>query len=127
MTRLLADSLLILHFLWILFMLAGFPLAILLKITWLRILHSLGLGMYLLLAILDWYCPLTIAEEFFRRMEVPDFSYNGSFIGRWIESLIYIESWGAPLWIFRVLAALYLLVCISSWWWLPCPLIRKGE
>lgn len=119
MSALWADGLLALHLFWVLFMLVGFPLALLLHSRTLRLLHTLGLASYLLLAAFNWYCPLTLGEEFFRQQTEPGFSYQGSFLARWIERLIYVESWGAPLWIFRVLAGLYLAASVSSWWWWP--------
>ncbi len=121
-----ADGLLAMHFLWVLFMLLGFPLAVLLRSRGLRLVHALGLTSYILLAVLNWYCPLTIGEEFFRGQAAPDFSYQGSFLASWFERLIYVEHWGAPLWIFRVLAGLYLAVSLSSWWWWPARRARPG-
>ncbi len=112
-----ADGLLVLHFLWVVFMLVGFPLALLLKSPALRLAHSAGLSFYLALAVLGWYCPLTVAETYFRRLSQPDFTYHGSFLASWIERIIYVENWGAPLELFYVLAALYLMLCVSSWWW----------
>jgi hypothetical protein len=116
-TGMAADSLLVLHFLWVVFMLIGFPLALLLKSPILRLAHSVGLSSYLALALLGWYCPLTVAETYFRRLSQPDFTYPGSFLATWIERIIYVENWGAPLWLFQVLAVWYLTVCLSSWWW----------
>lgn len=112
-----ADSLLILHFLWVVFMLTGFPLALLLKSPGLRLAHALGLASYLLLAVLGWYCPLTVAETHFRRLSDPGFTYHGSFLAFWIERIIYVENWGAPLRLFQALAGAYLALCLSSWWW----------
>lgn len=127
MAKLMADILMFLHFLWVVFMLVGFPLAIYFKNNRLRLVHILGLTAYIFLAVVDWYCPLTLGEEYFRQMESPGFSYNGSFLAAWVGRLIYVEQWGAPLWIFRVLAGVYLLVCVSSWWWLPKAFFTKGQ
>ncbi|MEW6516458.1 MAG: DUF2784 family protein [candidate division FCPU426 bacterium] len=121
-----ADALLVLHFLWVVFMVSGFPLALLLKSRVLRLAHAAGLSSYLLLAACGWYCPLTVAETYFRRLSDPGFSYHGSFLGSWIERLIYVDNWGAPLWIFRLLAGLYLALCLSSWWWWQ-PGVRAGR
>jgi hypothetical protein len=117
MTRFAADALLVLHFAWVLFMVAGFPLAWALRSRALRLVHALGLGSYLALAVLGRLCPLTEWESALRQAADPAFSYHGSFLATWVERVIYVESWGAPLWIFRVLAALYLLGIVSSWWW----------
>ena len=119
MARIGADILLGLHFLWVLFMLLGFPLAWFLKSRRIRLWHALGLASYLLLAAVNWFCPLTLGEEVLRRQAEPDFTYHGSFLAGWMERLIYVETWGAPLWIFRLLAGIYLALIISSWWWWP--------
>ncbi len=122
MPRTAADFVLVLHFLWVLFMLVGFPLAWLLRSRGLRLVHALGLAAYLGLAVAGRLCPLTVAEEALRRSGGADFSYSGSFLAAWIQRLIYVETWHAPLWLFQVLAAGYLAVVLSSWWWWP----RRG-
>ncbi|MBN1596510.1 DUF2784 family protein [candidate division FCPU426 bacterium] len=120
-----ADILLYLHFIWVLFMLAGFWLALWWRLAWLRLLHFAGLLLYILLGVLGWYCPLTIGEEYFRQQAVPGFSYQGSFLASWVEKLIYVENWGAPLWLFRLLAGFYLVLCLTSWWWLPKDFFKR--
>lgn len=119
MARIGADILLGLHFLWVLFMLLGFPLAWFLRSRKIRLGHALGLASYLLLAAVNWFCPLTLGEEALRRLAEPGFTYQGSFLAGWLERLIYVENWGAPLWIFRLLAGIYLVLVVSSWWWWP--------
>lgn len=125
MPRPAADALLVLHFAWVLFMLVGFPLALWLRSRVLRAVHALGLSSYLVLAALGAYCPLTEWESVLRRTADPAFTYHGSFLATWVERIIYVENWGAPLWIFRVGAAAYLLLIASSWWWWPAS--RRGR
>ncbi len=119
MPKTLADFLLLLHFLWVVFMLIGFPLALVLRSRALRLVHAAGLASYLLLAAAGWACPLTWGEEALRGLGRPGFSYHGSCLATWAEKIIYVQNWGAPLWIFRVLAVAYLLLILSSFWWWP--------
>ncbi|MCD4813156.1 DUF2784 domain-containing protein [bacterium] len=119
MAKLLADALLIMHFLWVVFMVTGFLLAVVLRSPVLRVVHAVGLFSYLVLAVLGFYCPLTYGEEYFRQAATPGFSYQESFLATWVERIIYVENWGAPLWIFRLSAGLYFIVCLTSFWWLP--------
>lgn len=112
-----ADALLILHLLWVLFMIVGFPLALILRSPGLRLIHALGLVSYLLLAALNWYCPLTEWETALRRMDDPAFSYHGSFLAAWAEKIIYVQNWGASVRLFQLLAALYLVLIGSSFFW----------
>jgi hypothetical protein len=98
-----ADALLVLHFLWILFMLIGFFMtlwAVIIRFTfrrrnrfldrWVfRVIHLAGILFVALLAVLDKYCPLTIWEYQLRLKYDPDYLYPGSFIARHIEQLVY--------------------------------------
>ena len=115
MTRLGADILLVMHFLWVVFIITGFPLAWRLRSRVLRAVHLGGLLFYLVLAAVGAFCPLTRLEETLRRAQDPDFSYQGSFLAAWAERIIYVEHWGAPLWLFHVLAAAYLVVILATW------------
>lgn len=122
-----ADFLLYVHVLWVLFMILGLPLALLLRKPWIRWVHAAGLLSYLGLASLNWWCPLTLGEEYFRQIANPGFSYHGSFLAHWLERIIYVENWGAPLWVFRILAALYLLLVASTWFWLDPKTLRRYD
>ena len=73
--KFLAEIILIIHFLWILFMLFGFVYNVvglffnknLLKNFWLRTMHLFGILYVASLAILDKYCPLTVLESKLRQ------------------------------------------------------------
>ena len=94
--KILADLIVAIHFIWILFMLVGFILT-LCGFFWkrffdwfvLRILHLCGIVYVGLLAILREYCPLTILENTVRAKYNPDLTYPGSFIVHHIEKLVY--------------------------------------
>ena len=92
----LADLIVILHLIWILFMLIGFAL-ILCGFFWkrffdwclFRILHLCGIVYVGLLGVLGEYCPLTMLENSLRARYDPGSGYPGSFIVHYIERLVY--------------------------------------
>ena len=94
--KVLADLIVVVHFAWILFMLAGFILT-LCGLFWreffdwwlFRILHLCGIIYVGLLAALRQYCPLTILENTLRQKYNPELTYPGSFIVHYIEKLVY--------------------------------------
>ena len=94
--RVLADTIMVAHFAWILFMLVGFVLII--RAFWrpkfferwfFRTIHLLGILFVTTLVILNKYCPLTIWENALRRHYDPNTDYPGSFIVGHLEKLIY--------------------------------------
>lgn len=101
--RLLGDAVMILHFLWILFILFGLYMGI--KYRRLIGVHLGGLAFTLVLNIGGWFCPLTHLENYFYSLYNPRLSYAGSFIGRYLRQLIYLDvgeeclRMGAVLWV----------------------------
>ncbi len=97
--RLLADFLVALHLLWILFMLAGVVLILwgilfkrkILDWFWFRTLHLAGIIYVGALSIQGKLCPLTIWENQLRAKSDPAGTYTGSFIIHHIEKIVYPE------------------------------------
>lgn len=94
--KILADIIVITHFLVILFMFLGFFLTLKGFFNskffdkWLfRTLHLFGMVYIGLLAVLRQYCPLTIMENTLRARYNPELTYPGSFIVYYIEKLVY--------------------------------------
>jgi len=94
--RLLADFILIVHLVWIIFMLYGFALTV--RAFWrpafwdrwvFRTVHLGGILFVACLELLGRYCPLTVWEYGLRRSSDPGGVYPGSFVIGWIEKLIY--------------------------------------
>jgi polyferredoxin len=83
------DIVVLIHFLWILFLLFG---------AWwgrrsrtVAIMHGTGLAFALVLQLFGWYCPLTHLEVWLRARQGPAGSYTGSFIGHYLEKAIYLD------------------------------------
>jgi len=94
--KIFADLIVVIHFAWILFMLAGTILTLggffykRFFDWWLfRTLHFCGIIYVGFLAVLREYCPLTILENTVRAKYNPDLTYPGSFIVHYIEKLVY--------------------------------------
>lgn len=94
--KILADLVVLVHFFWILFMLAGFILTLsgffwkrFFAMRLFRILHLFGIIYVTLLAILGEYCPLTILENNLRAKYNSSLTYPGSFIAHYLERVVY--------------------------------------
>jgi len=105
--KIFADTIIVVHFLFILFMLFGFFLTLYgiffrhkFFDRWLfRSLHLLGIFYVVSLSILGKYCPLTILENELRlRYEVYSV-YSGSFIVHYLEKLVYPD---VNPWVIRI-------------------------
>jgi hypothetical protein len=83
-----ADIVVAFHFIWILFLIGG--AAIGRKVRWVMWTHLAALGYSVLLQTFSWICPLTYLEAWLRRQGGRE-SYAGSFIGHYLEKLIYLD------------------------------------
>lgn len=125
---LLADAILIVHVLFVLFVVFGLVavyLGYFLKWRWVRnrvfrILHLMAIGIVAVQSWLGVICPLTVWEMALRAEAGAD-SYSGSFIQHWLQSLLYYQ---APEWVFiTVYTGFGGLVLLS--WFVVRPVERK--
>jgi hypothetical protein len=84
-----ADSVVLLHFLWILFLIFGGFWGRRNRLV--RYIHLPGLVLAGFVEIFDWYCPLTHLEVWLRRRQSTAGGYTGSFIAHYLERIIYID------------------------------------
>jgi hypothetical protein len=84
-----ADSIVFIHFLWILFLIFGAFIGR--RYRTVRVFHVAGLGFAVIMQIFGWYCPLTHLELWLRQKHNPMLSYRGSFIIHYVEKIVYIE------------------------------------
>lgn len=94
--KILADAIVTIHFLFILFMIAGFVLTVaafrwrrLFDWFWLRTIHLAGIVFVGTIGLLGKSCPLTVWEAALRERHDPNAAYAGSFIVHWIEKVVY--------------------------------------
>ena len=94
--KIIADIIILIHFLWILFILTGFALT-LGGFFWkgyfnrwvFRTVHLCGILFVAILAVLGEYCPLTILENNLMVKYDPELTYPGSFITHYVGKLVY--------------------------------------
>ena len=84
-----ADSVVAIHFAWILFLIGGALIGR--RIRWVMWLHLSALTYSLLLQIFSWICPLTYLEVWLRSRGLPGESYSGSFIAAYLEKFVYMQ------------------------------------
>jgi hypothetical protein len=115
--KIFADIIVVLHFIWIIFMLLGFFLTIYGFFRkeffdwWIfRTLHLSGILFVGILTILRRFCPLTILENLSRARYSPESTYPGSFIVHYIEKLVYPDVNQTLLRLGTVFVALFVLV-----------------
>lgn len=87
--KILADIVVVIHFLWIVFLIFGVFLGVRRKAV--KIFHISGLIFAFVIQIFDWHCPLTYLEVWLRAKHDPALAYAGSFIPHYLEKIVYIE------------------------------------
>jgi hypothetical protein len=85
----LADSVVLLHFLWILFLIFGAFLGV--RNVAIKIFHISGLAFALIIQTFDWYCPLTDLELWLRAKSDLLATYKGSFIIHYVKRVVYFQ------------------------------------
>ncbi len=103
---------LILHIAVILFVVIGFPVALITNHRRFRLIHAGVLAFITLLMILRIPCPLTVLEE-----TSTGESYEGSFLATWLNRIIYME-WFTPRTVF-IVDMIFAALVFSSFWWRP--------
>lgn len=116
---LLADVVLVVHALFVLFVVAG-QMLILIGLwrgwAWvrrrvLRQLHLLAIGVVVVQAWLGILCPLTIIENELR-MRAGAIPYAGSFIRHWLQRILFYD---AEPWVFTAVYTIFAGVVILTW------------
>lgn len=120
MTTVLADTVLIVHALVVLFIVGGFA-AIWCGAAWhwrwvreprFRFVHLASIGIVAVLALLGVPCPLTTLEERLRYGEAG----SQGFIEYWVGRLLYYD---LPTWVFTAIYAAFALIVLLTWRFVP--------
>ena len=86
----LADITVVLHFLWILFLVFGaFPGR---RYKWIKVIHIGGVIYALVIQVFGWYCPLTHLEAWLRRMHAVTSRWIGE---RVLDELVVLDTLAA--------------------------------
>ena len=78
---------------------------------WFRFVHLAAIGVIALEALLGVACPLTVWEDLLRGGLQPQ-----SFVGRWVQALLYYD---APERLFTVLYVVWALATLLTLWLVP--------
>lgn len=120
---LLADLVLLLHVLFVGFVVLGLLLVLIggwcgwhwVRNPWLRITHLSAIVFVVGQTWLDMTCPLTTLERVLRAQAGAP-THAGSFIGHWLQVLLYYQ---APDWVFALVYSAFALAVVWSWIKLP--------
>ena len=116
-----ADAVLLLHVLFVAFVIVGLVLILAGKACrwawvrnpWFRLTHLLAIGAVVVQSWFGAICPLTTLEMTLRA-RAGDTVYPGSFVAHWLEAILYYR---APAWVFAVCYTLFGAVVVGSWFW----------
>jgi multisubunit Na+/H+ antiporter MnhB subunit len=115
----LADAILLIHFVFVAFVVLGFALILSgLALGWrwvrnpaFRICHLLAIGVVVLQSWLGWLCPLTLWEGQLRS-RAGEAHYAGSFIQHWLHQLLFFQ---AQPWVFTTIYTLFGAAVLATW------------
>jgi polyferredoxin len=122
-----ADALLVVHFLIVAFIVGGLMLVWVgaglgwrwVRNPWFRYLHLAAIAFVAAEAVLGVMCPLTVWEDMLRggvRAE--------SFVGRWVRYFLYYD---APQWLFTAVYVAWTLATLVTLWAVrPRPIRRRA-
>ncbi|MBI1988000.1 MAG: DUF2784 family protein [Nitrospinae bacterium] len=111
----LADLVLLLHLLWIGFLIFGALLFRRSKGG--KVFHGLGLIAALGMQLLSLDCPLTLLEQWLRYRYSPRLTYEGSFITHWAAKIVYLDI--SPSLVTRLtLLLIGITISLYVWGWL---------
>ena len=125
-----ADAVLLLHTLFVIFVVIGLILLFVGKARswswvrnpWFRVAHLLAIT---IIVVQSWFgviCPLT-SLEMALRSRAGDAVYTGSFIAHWLENILYYQ---APPWVFMVCYSVFGVLVVGSWFWIsPRPFTTR--
>jgi uncharacterized protein DUF2784 len=113
-----ADAVLVVHALFVLFVVGGFVLIVLGARRWswvrnrpFRVLHLAAIAFVTAEALLGITCPLTLWEDALRGA-----GSGRSFIGRWVARLLYYDF---PEWVFATAYCAFALAVVCAWRLVP--------
>jgi len=129
MHHLLADTILVIHALFVAFVVAGLFLIIAggplrwkwTRNLWFRLVHLLAIGIVVAQAWLGRICPLTRWETALREA-ARQHGYAGSFIQHWLRKFIFYDF---PPWVFTAAYTMFGAIVLVTW--ILWPPRRKGR
>ena len=119
MRQLLADAILVIHALFIAFVILGFVLIVIgmfrhwgwIKNLWFRLSHLLAIGIVVAESWFGGICPLTEWESRLREA-AGGVGYADSFIQHWLQKIVFYDF--AP-WVFTVAYTVFGMLVLLAW------------
>jgi hypothetical protein len=116
---LLADAILVVHFLFIAFVLGGqgcILVGAFRRWTWIRrrgfrLAHLVAIAVVVVQSWVGMMCPLTLWESTCRRA-AGETNYTDTFVGYWLGKFVYFD---VPQWVFTTAYTVFGLIVLTSW------------
>ncbi len=116
---LLADTLLVIHFAFVVFVVVGFMLillGLLARWSWVhnrkfRITHMAAIGIVVIQAWFGQLCPLTIWENELRQ-RAGESGYAETFVEHWLHKLLFYQ---AEPWVFTIIYSAFGVLVVLVW------------
>jgi hypothetical protein len=123
LAHLLADGVLLAHAVLVLFIVGLVPLVVLgARRGWawvgspaLRLAHAAAIGCVVAESWLGLACPLTVLESWLR-IGAGGSGYARSFVGHWVQRLLFYD---AEPWVFTLVYSLFAALVLWTWWRFP--------
>jgi len=121
--RILADVVLVLHALFVFFVVGGLVVVLIgavlnwswVRNLWFRVTHLCAIAVVVLESWCGVVCPLTIWEQQLREKS-GQATYAGSFVAHWLHKLLFFD---APNWVFAVSYTGFAGLVLISWFFVP--------
>ena len=123
--RIAADFVIFLHFLWIAFVILGFPVFLYLNWPKWRIFHLITLIAMIVMQLTRTICPLTYLEVYLKSKGESGSVYPGQFMIDTIEKLIYVED--LTLEKITYATIIFFIIVLFSFWFRPVSLKKQGK
>ncbi|MDH5534941.1 MAG: DUF2784 domain-containing protein [Betaproteobacteria bacterium] len=127
MRTLAADAILLLHFLFVLYVVGGLALTWIgaalswrwVRNFWFRIAHVAAIAFVAAESLAGVWCPLTVWEDALRGTRE-----DMSFVARWIHRILF---YNFPEWVFTVLYVAFTAAVVLTLWLVPPRRIPRGR
>jgi hypothetical protein len=120
-----ADLVIFAHFLWIAFVILGFPVFLCLNFSRWRVFHLLALIAMVIMQLTKTICPLTYLEDYLKSKGESNRVYPGKFTIDTIEKLIYVED--LTLEKITYATIIFLALVLLSFWLKPVHFSRQTK
>lgn len=126
MESFLADLILIVHFVFVLFVVGGLALIWIgaacgwrrVRNLWFRLAHLAAILFVVAESLIGVMCPLTVWEDILRGGARSDMG----FIARWVHRILFYHF---PEWVFTAAYVLFALLVAGTWWLVRPSVIRR--